>query len=132
MIVLDSSVIVALAQGEPESDHYNSLVSADGASHISAANYLEASIVLEGRHGVTGKMLFDTVVDQLQRVGLATVPFDGAMAELARDGFRRYGKGRHPAGLNFGDCFAYALSKALDAPLLYKGREFDKTDVKRA
>lgn len=131
MIALDSSVVVALAQGEPEAGHFSDLIVKDGAAHISTANYVEASNVLEGRHGAAGRMMFETIIDQLQRAGLATVALDVDMAELAREGFRRYGRGRHPARLNFGDCFAYALAKALDAPLLYKGGDFDKTDVKR-
>ncbi|MGD9816528.1 MAG: type II toxin-antitoxin system VapC family toxin [Hyphomonadaceae bacterium] len=129
MIVLDSSVIVALAHGEPEAARFSSLISDDGAANVSAANYLEASNVLEGRHGAPGRMMFEAVIGQLQRAGLATVAFDRQQAELAREGFRRYGKGRHPAGLNLGDCFAYALAKALDAPLLFKGGDFAKTDV---
>lgn len=129
MIVLDSSVIVALAQGEPEAEHFSTRISEDGAAHVSTANYLEASSVLEGRHGAPGRMMFETIVAQLQQAGLATVAFDRVQAELAREGFRRYGKGRHPAGLNLGDCFAYALAKALDAPLLFKGGDFAKTDV---
>jgi ribonuclease VapC len=132
MIAVDASVIVAIAQGELEADQFLQLIGSDGAAHLSTANYLEASTVLEGRHGAAGKMMFESVIAELDRAGLATVAFDEKMAELAREGFRRYGKGRHPAGLNFGDCFAYALAKTLDAPLLFKGRDFDKTDVKRA
>lgn len=132
MIVLDSSAIVALALGEPEAASFVDLISRDHALYLAAPNYVEASNVLEGRYAAPGKMMFETILEQLRSIGLAIVAFDLSLAEVARGAFRRYGKGRHPAGLNFGDCFAYALAKELDAPLLYKGGDFDKTDVKRA
>jgi ribonuclease VapC len=74
--------------------------------------------------------MLDGAIAHFRAAGLLVVAFDEIQAELAREGFRRYGKGRHPAGLNFGDCFAYALAKALDAPLLYKGTDFGKTDIR--
>jgi ribonuclease VapC len=132
VIALDSSVIVAIAQGESDGRAFVLQIEDKGAAAISAANFVEASIVLEGRHGAAGRMMFESTITQLAGVRLSVVALDRGMAELARDGFRRYGKGLHPAGLNFGDCFAYALAKTLDAPLLYKGGDFDKTDVKRA
>ncbi len=89
-------------------------------------------MVCEGGEKAPGKALFESEFQLLATLGLAIVAFDEIQAELAREGFRRYGKGRHAAGLNFGDCFAYALAKALDAPLLFKGGDFAKTDVKRA
>lgn len=132
MIALDTSSVVAIALGEPEADRFVSMIQADRQTRLSAPNYLEASNVLEGRFGPIGRSLFESIVADLADRGMVVVALDRAMAELARDGFRRYGKGRHSAGLNFGDCFAYALAKALDAPLLFKGEDFAKTDVKCA
>ncbi|MGD9968784.1 MAG: type II toxin-antitoxin system VapC family toxin [Hyphomonadaceae bacterium] len=130
MIAIDTSVIVAIALGEPEAPSYAASIKDAGQACLSAANYVEASNVLEGRHGVAGRMVFQTAIQQLKSVGVAVVAVDEEIAELAREGFRRYGKGRHAAGLNFGDCFAYALARALDVPLLFKGADFAKTDVR--
>lgn len=133
MIVLDTSVIVAIAFDEPERQSFEAAIRGDNDVRLSTASYVEASHVLEGRHGAAGRMTLDAIIERLTSVdGLSLVAFDSIQAELARDAFRRFGKGRHPAALNFGDCFAYALAKALDAPLLYKGGDFDKTDLKRA
>ncbi len=85
-------------------------------------------MVMELRFGDKGARELDTLVGE---IGAEIVAFDEAQAKIARDGFRHYGKGRHKAALNLGDCFAYALAKALDAPLLFKGRDFTLTDVKR-
>lgn len=132
MIVVDSSAIVAIAFAEPESSEYADRIERNGNARLSAATYVEVSNVLEGRHGAAGRAMFEQVVGRLTRSGLGIVAFDPIQAEIAREGFRRFGKGRHPAGLNFGDCFAYGLAKALDAPLLFKGADFGKTDVKIA
>lgn len=132
MIVLDASALAAIAFGEAETDNFVARIRADGQTCLSAANFLELSLVLEGRAGASGRGAFDVVISDLRSMGMQIVSFDETQAELAREGFRRYGKGKHPAGLNFGDCFAYALAKALDAPLLFKGGDFAKTDVKCA
>lgn len=132
MIVVDSSAIAAIALAEPEGFRFAQAIEADGDARLSAANYLEMANVMEGRHGASGQVLFDGCVSRLRAAGLLIVAFDETQADLAREGFRRFGKGRHAAGLNFGDCFAYALAKALDAPLLFKGDDFAKTDIKAA
>jgi len=132
MIIVDTSAIVAIALREAEAEALQARIETDGAARLSAASYVEASNVLEGRLGAAGRVVFENVLRRLALQGLAVVAVDANTAEHAREGFRRYGKGRHPAGLNFGDCFAYGLAKALDAPLLYKGGDFDKTDLKRA
>lgn len=132
MIVIDSSAVVAIAHDEPEALHFLQAIDTDGSARMSTANYLETSNVMEGRHGASGEAMLVQVVRRLRLAGLRFVAFDQLQAELAREGFRRFGKGRHPAGLNFGDCFAYALAKALDAPLLFKGDDFAKTDLTRA
>lgn len=131
MIVVDTSVIVALTMKEPDSKRFRKHIQAELTS-LSACSYVEASMVAEGRMGAPGRSAFEAMMASLRSEGMLIVALDPRMAELAREGFRRFGKGRHPARLNFGDCFAYALAKALDAPLLYKGADFDKTDVKRA
>jgi ribonuclease VapC len=96
---------------------------------VSAATYLEASMVMEAYSGIHGGRDID---DLIEDVGIRIVPVDQAQARIAREAFRRFGKGRHRAMLNFGDCFVYALAKALDAPLLFKGNDFVLTDVKHA
>lgn len=132
MICVDSSAVVAIVKGEPERVRFISAIEGAGRSTISAANYFESSMVCEGGDKAPGKIMFESEFALLATLGLTVVAFDETQAEFAREGFRRYGKGRHPAGLNFGDCFAYALAKALDAPLLYKGTDFAKTDLKCA
>ena len=131
MICIDSSAIVAIAKDEPERARFMQVIDRADGSSMSAANYLEAAMVCGGSATAPGRVLFDSEIAILRQLGLLIVAFDETQAELAREGFRRFGKGRHPAGLNFGDCFAYALAKALDAPLLFKGADFAKTDVKR-
>jgi ribonuclease VapC len=128
LIVLDSSAIVAILRDEPERRDFIDAVMDDGSPCLSSATYLEASMVMELRHGDRGGRALDALIEA---VGIDIVPFDEAQARLARDGFRRYGKGLHRAALNLGDCFAYALARTLDAPLLFKGQDFALTDVKR-
>jgi len=132
MIALDSSAIMAIVLAEPEGLKFSQAIESDGDGRLSAANFLEIANVMEGRYGASGQVLLDGYMVRLKFAGVSVVAFDEIQAEFAREGFRRFGKGRHPAKLNFGDCFAYALAKALDAPLLYKGDDFDKTDIKRA
>lgn len=130
MICVDSSAIVAIVRDEPERAQFMQAIDAAAGSSMSAANYLEAAMVCEGSVTAPGRVLFDSEMETLRQLGLCIVAFDEEQAGLAREGFRRFGKGRHPAGLNLGDCFAYALAKALDAPLLFKGGDFHKTDLK--
>ncbi|MBL8552029.1 MAG: type II toxin-antitoxin system VapC family toxin [Hyphomonadaceae bacterium] len=129
MIVLDTSAVIAIALNEAEAGAFLTRIRQGGRSCLSASNYLEASLVLEGRRGAPGRTTFASVIEHLRAIGTDIVAFDLEMADHAREAYRRYGKGRHPAKLNFGDCFAYALAKALDAPLLYKGVDFGKTDI---
>ncbi len=96
---------------------------------IAAPSLVEAALVCEGRAGDAGGQKLDALLDRLRP---EIVPFTAEHAALAREGWRRYGKGRHPAGLNMGDCFAYALAKARHQPLLFKGDDFARTDVKAA
>jgi ribonuclease VapC len=129
MIVVDTSALVAIQFAEPERPTFLKRIAEDGRARISAASYLETSMICEGRHGVVGRALLETLFARLIEAGVEVVPFDQAQADLARDAFRRYGRGRHPAKLNFGDCMAYALAMSLSAPLLFKGNDFRLTDV---
>ncbi|MFI5021680.1 MAG: type II toxin-antitoxin system VapC family toxin [Alphaproteobacteria bacterium] len=125
-MVVDSSAILAILLNEAERHDFNVKIAADPVRLLSAANAVETGIVLERRYGETGAHDFDLF---LFRASIEIVPFDAEQATLARLAFRRYGRGRHRAGLNMGDCFAYALAKATGEPLLYKGGDFAHTDV---
>jgi ribonuclease VapC len=129
LIVIDSSALVAILRDEPERLEFIDAIVEHGEPCISAATYVETSMVMELRFGDRGGREIDTLLDD---VGIATIPLDLAQARLAREAFRRFGKGRHRAALNFGDCFTYALARTLDAPLLFKGDDFVLTDLKRA
>jgi ribonuclease VapC len=96
---------------------------------LCVANFLEASILIESRRGIAKRDLFDTFIDQS---GIRLEPVTRAQALIARDAYRRFGRGNHPAGLNFGDCFAYALAKERNLPLLFKGDDFARTDLRPA
>ena len=123
-VVVDSSAYVAIARAE--NDAADLAIALRSFSHrlMSAATYLECALVAEGRLG--GRQDLD---DWLDREQIEVVPLPLAQARLGADAFVRFGKGRHAAGLNYGDCFAYALAKSLGAPLLFKGDDFARTDI---
>ena len=125
-MVLDTSALLAVLLDEPERRAFNEAIEAADRRWLSAASFVEASMLLESRRGSLGVAALDVY---LAKAGIVVQPVDRAQAEAARDAFRRYGKGRHPAGLNFGDCFAYALARTLAEPLLFKGTDFSQTDV---
>lgn len=125
-MVIDTSALVAIFFSEPERQAFLDAIIADGSRLISAATMLETGIVLEGRQGEAAGREFDLFV---VRADLQVAPFDAEQAEIARSAWRKYGKGRHAAGLNFGDCFAYALAKSSGQKLLAKGEDFRFTDV---
>jgi ribonuclease VapC len=125
-MVIDASALAAILFREPERQKFLEAMVADERRLVSAATMLEAGIVIEGRQGEAAGREFDLFA---VRVGLQVVPFDAEQLEIARSAWRKYGKGRHPAGLNFGDCFSYALAKATGEPLLAKGTDFAKTDA---
>jgi ribonuclease VapC len=129
LIVIDSSALVAILNDEPERTRFIDAIVDHGNPSVSASTYLETAMVLELRFGTRVARELDTLIGD---VGISIVPFDHAQATVARDAFRQYGKGIHKAGLNFGDCFSYALAKALNAPLLFKGNDFALTDIKPA
>ena len=125
-MVADTSALVAILQNEPERRKFNEAIEAAEARSMSTASFLETSIILESRFGADGVRDLDLFIAKAQ---ISLVSVDEEQAHLARDGFRKYGKGRHPAGLNYGDCFSYALARSRDEPLLFKGQDFSKTDV---
>ncbi|MGZ9021351.1 MAG: type II toxin-antitoxin system VapC family toxin, partial [Rhodoplanes sp.] len=120
-MVIDSSALVAILLDEPERQRFEDAIQSDTSRLVSAMTKLEASIVLFGR---SGRPLLDELDRLLARIAATIVPFDDHQSEIARDAFARFGKGRHRAGLNFGDCAAYALGIAEAEPLLFKGTDF--------
>lgn len=127
-MVLDTSAVLAILQNEPERRQFNEAIDAAETRSLSTASFVECSMIVESRYGADGVRDLDLFIAKAQ---ISLVPVDEEQANLARRAFRQYGKGRHPAGLNFGDCFSYALSKALQDHLLFKGNDFSKTDVDR-
>jgi ribonuclease VapC len=127
-MVIDTSTIVAIALNESDSAELELRIANDPVRLISAATVLEATIVLETRLGDAGGREFDL---WLLKVGAEVVPVDAEQTDAARRAWRRYGKGRHAAGLNYGDCFSYALALTRGEPLLFKGDDFAKTDISR-
>jgi ribonuclease VapC len=125
-VVLDTSALVAILQNEPGADALVTALDDADLRYVSAATVVEAGIVLQARFGDHGERELDLL---LQRAEVEVLPVTPDHADLARRAFRRFGNGRHPAGLNFGDCFAYALAAALDARLLFTGGDFAPTDV---
>jgi ribonuclease VapC len=128
-VVLDTSALIAILAAEPEQQRFIALLAEARDPVISAGTLLEASIVMEARSGSAGVADLDEL---LAAAGVRCVAVDEAQAVLAREAYARFGKGRSPAGLNYGDCFAYALARALDRPLLFKGQDFARTDVAAA
>ena len=125
-MVIDTSAMMAILAQEPAADRLVSAVEADHTRLVSAATVVEASLVLLGRYGEAG----DPQLDRLLRgIGAEVVPVGEEQVALARDAALRFGRGRHPAALNFGDCFSYALAVARGEPLLFVGDDFSKTDV---
>jgi ribonuclease VapC len=127
-MVIDTSAVMAVLLGEPQRGAVESVL-VSGSCRISAATRVELALVAEGRVGAEGARIAE---EFLERFDIDVHPVDERMARTAINGWRRYGKGRHPAGLNFGDCFSYALAIELNEPLLFVGDDFSKTDVESA
>ncbi len=126
-MILDTSVLAAIFFGEPGGERYVRMIhGAEDRVRISAANFVELSMVVEGQLGPEAPRQTDMF---FRRAGIAIEPVTVEQAYIARQAFHDFGKGRHRAGLNFGDCFAYALAKATGEPLLFQGEDFSKTDV---
>jgi ribonuclease VapC len=127
-MVLDTSALLALLLDEPEAEDFRIAVEEDTTRLVSAASLLETGLVIEARKGEPGGRELDALI---QKADVVVVPVDAEHVSEARRAFRRFGKGHHPAGLNFGDVFAYALARSAGEPLLYKGDDFAKTDIGR-
>jgi ribonuclease VapC len=125
-MVLDTSAVLAILQDEPERRKFNEAIEAAETRSLSTASFVGCSMILESRYGADGVRDLDLFIAKAQ---VSLVAVDEEQANLARRAFQKYGKGRHPAGLNFGDCFSYALARALDEPLLFKGNDFPQTDI---
>ncbi len=125
-MVIDTSALVAILQGEPERRAFIEAIEAADSRLMSIATFVEISIVIEARHGAEGLRDLDHFIS---RAGIEFVVVDEEQGKTARGGFSRFGKGRHRAGLNYGDCFSYALALLTGEPLLFKGEDFGRTDV---
>lgn len=129
-MIVDSSAVVAMLWVEPEGEAFAEMILAQGGASISAGNYLETGIVIDIDRDPVLSAELDMI---LQRLGVDIAPVTAAQARIARQAYRDFGKGSgHPARLNFGDCFAYALAMERGEPLLFKGEDFGHTGVMRA
>jgi ribonuclease VapC len=129
-MILDASAVIAILRDEPEAARFAQAIQDAGHRRISAVNYFEAAGVIDGSRDPVASRQFD---DLLREAGVTIEPVTQVQARIARDAYRDFGKGSgHPAKLNFGDCFAYALAKDMGEPLLFKGGDFSHTDVASA
>ena len=129
-MIIDTSALIAILRDEPEATSCARAIANALTRRISAANFLEAAIVIDASRDPIASRRFD---DLCQEARLIIEPVTEAQARIAREAYRDFGKGSgHPAGLNFGDCFAYALAKSTGEPLLFKGNDFNRTDVEVA
>jgi ribonuclease VapC len=125
-MVIDASALIAILFDEPEAQRFSRLIVTDSHRRMSAANLLEAAIRADHAPNPQLGQALDDLVAELE---LRVEPVTLAEVGLAREAYRRYGRGNHPARLNFGDCFAYALAKSRGEPLLFKGDDFSRTDL---
>ena len=125
-MVLDTSALLVILFDEPEAPAFEAAIEGEGVRLLSAASLLEAGIVVEARYGPKGGRELDELI---RTAAIDVVSVTPEQAELGRRTFRRFGKGRHPASLNYGDCFSYALSRLSGEPLLFKGSDFAQTDL---
>jgi ribonuclease VapC len=128
-MIVDSSAILAILFAEPDAAVFAQVISAAESCKISAATFVEVAVVVEAQTKGSGSRQLDTL---LRRAGMVVEPVTEEQAHLARQAYTDFGKGRHPARLNFGDCFSYALAKASGEALLFKGNDFAKTDIASA
>lgn len=125
-MVIDSSALIALLGMESEAARLATAIEADATRLISAASVVEAALVIESRFGPDGGRELDLLI---AKADLSVEPVTAQQADMAREAWRRFGRGRHAAGLDFGDCFSYALAKVTGEPLLFKGTDFTQTDL---
>jgi ribonuclease VapC len=128
-MIIDTSAVLAILLTENDAERYARAIEEADTCRMSAAGYLQAAVVIDNRGDRVASREFDLF---FRRAGIAIEPVTFEQAQIARQAYQDFGKGRHPAGLNFGDCLSYALSKSLDEPLLFKGADFAQTDVQRA
>jgi ribonuclease VapC len=128
-MVVDTSALMSLLLGEADAQDYARALHAADRLSIAAPTWLECAMVITSRRGVQGHDIF---VELMNTLAVEVVPFDAALAQLAYAAWSRYGKGRHPAGLNMGDCYSYALARQRGEPLLFKGEDFSQTDIQGA
>ena len=128
-MIIDTSAVLAVLLAEPDAEHYEITIAHTLPRQMSAVGLLEAAIVLESRGGMAAANELDLF---LQAAEIELVAVTAEQAQAARRAWRRFGKGNHPAGLNFGDCFAYALAETNNEPLLFKGEDFARTDIEAA
>lgn len=125
-MVIDTSAILAILGMEAEAARLAEAIESDTTRLISAATVVEAGLVIESRYGPAGGRELDLLIS---RAAMSVEPVTSEQADIAREAWRRFGKGRHSAGLNFGDCFTYALARSTGEPVLFKGDDFQQTDV---
>jgi ribonuclease VapC len=126
-VIVDTSALIAILRDEPEAAACAKAIEAAFPSRMSTANFVEAAIVIDGARDPVASRRFD---DLIREAALVIEPVTEAQARIARDAYRDFGRGSgHPARLNFGDCFAYALARATGEPLLFKGDDFAHTDI---
>jgi ribonuclease VapC len=129
-MIIDASAIVAILRNEPEAGSCANAIAGTISRRVSAVNYVEAAVVIDGSRDPIASRRFDDLFREAQ---LVVEPVTESQARIAREAYRDFGKGSgHPAGLNFGDCFAYALAKATGEPILFKGDDFRRTDLTSA
>ncbi|MCW5978602.1 MAG: type II toxin-antitoxin system VapC family toxin [Bryobacteraceae bacterium] len=128
-MVVDTSALIAILEAEEDASLYANAITEADAALVSTANVVEAALVMMRRRGRTAAR---KVQELLREAGLRLEPVTGQQAALAIEAYASYGKGQNRAGLNYGDCFAYALAKATGLPLLFKGSDFSRTDIQAA
>jgi ribonuclease VapC len=125
-MVIDTSAVLTILLGEKEAPSFARAIQEADVCRMSAASYLEVALVIDNRGDSVASRAFDLF---FRRAGISIEPFTAEQAQIARQAYRDFGKGNHPAGLNFGDCLSYALAKSVDEPLLFKGADFPRTDI---
>lgn len=125
-MVIDSSALIAILLGEPEAERLAGAIAQDPKRLLAAFSALEAAVVMEVKKGPAGGRELDLL---LHRASIEVVSLNDEQVQIAREAYTRYGKGRHPAALNLGDCCSYALARHSGEPLLFKGRDFPRTDI---
>jgi len=126
MIIVDASALIAICFDEPDAEQFATALANANERRISAVNYLEAAIRIDREDSTITSQKFEALIKHLK---IRIEPVTAEQTHLARTAYAQYGKGVHPAALNFGDCFAYALSKHTRMPLLFKGNDFSQTDI---